>query len=157
MSDESRGERPGSAIVGSDHAGIEGRRTAASILRDHGFEVTEVGPSEGESADYPDLAHEVASRVESGAARFGVLVCGTGQGMAMAANRHSGVRAAVIADAFTAEMSRAHNDANIACFGERVIGIQGIEALLEVFLRTDFEGGRHERRVGKIETGVAER
>ena len=110
---------------------------------------------EGESADYPDLAHEVASKVESGEARFGVLVCGTGQGMAMSANRHPGVRAAVITDAFTAEMARGHNDANVACFGERVVGVEAIAALLAKFLETPFEGGRHARRVGKIE-GVTE-
>ena len=94
------------AVIGSDHAGIAGRKRAAEVLAAHGFTVVELGPEEGESADYPDLAHQVASQVESGEATRGVLVCGTGQGMAMAANRHVGVRAAVITDAFTAEMAR---------------------------------------------------
>ena len=139
------------AIVGSDHAGIAGRQAAAEVLRSAGYTVTEVGPTEGESADYPDLAHEVARGVEGGTAEVGVLVCGTGQGMAMSANRHPGVRAAVITDAFTAEMARGHNNANVACFGERVVGVEQITALLKVFLETEFEGGRHARRVDKIE------
>jgi len=141
-----------SAAIGSDHAGIDGRAAAIVVLEQHGFTVEEFGPNQGESADYPDLAHQVAQRVESGEVDFGVLVCGTGQGMAMAANRHLGVRAAVITDAFTAEMARAHNNANVACFGERVIGIEGISALLPIFLDTSFEGGRHGRRVDKIES-----
>ena len=143
--------------LGSDHAGLSLKLDVVEHLQKAGHSVTDHGTETPSSCDYPDFAKAVAHAVRDGEADLGILVCGTGQGMAMAANRHSGVRAAVIADAFTAEMSRAHNDANIACFGERVIGIQGIEALLEVFLRTDFEGGRHERRVGKIETGVAER
>jgi ribose 5-phosphate isomerase B len=139
------------ASVGSDHAGIAGRQAAVRTLRAHGYDVEELGPAEGESADYPDLAHRVATQVASGEASVGVLVCGTGQGMAMSANKHAGVRAAVITDEFTAKMSRAHNDANVACFGERVIGTDRIEELLAAFLETDFEGGRHERRVEKIE------
>ncbi len=139
------------ASVASDHAGIEGRRVAARILRERGYDVEEIGPAEGESVDYPDLAHQVAEKVGTGEAAIGVLVCGTGLGMSMAANRHSGVRAAVITDRFTAEMSRAHNDANIACFGERVIGADQIEVLLPIFLDREFDGERHQRRVEKIE------
>ena len=142
------------AVVGSDHAGIAGRKRAAEVLAAHGFTVIELGPEEGESAGYPDLAHQVANQVESGEATRGVLVCGTGQGMAMAANRHVGVRAAVITDAFTAEMARGHNNANVACFGERVVGVDQIATLLAKFLETEFEGGRHARRVEKIEPSV---
>ena len=96
-------------------------------------------------------SQHVARGVEGGTAEVGVLVCGTGQGMAMSANRHPGVRAAVITDAFTAEMARGHNNANVACFGERVVGVEQITSLLKVFLETEFEGGRHARRVDKIE------
>jgi ribose 5-phosphate isomerase B len=138
------------ASVGSDHAGIAGRRAAAALLRDRGYEVEEFGPAEGESADYPDIAHRVAERVAAGEASVGVLVCGSGQGMAMAANRHPGIRAAILADEETAALARGHNDANIACFGERKVGAERIPALLGVFLATPFEGGRHQRRVAKI-------
>ena len=138
------------ASVGSDHAGIAGRRAAARFLRERGYEVEEIGPAEGESADYPDVAHRVAGRVAAGEASVGVLVCGSGQGMAMAANRHPGVRAAILPDEETAALARAHNDANIACFGERRIGAERVPEILGVFLATPFEGGRHQRRVEKI-------
>ncbi|MFQ5654755.1 MAG: ribose 5-phosphate isomerase B [Planctomycetota bacterium] len=136
--------------VGSDHAGVEGRRAAVEVLERLGADVHELG-TPGEASDYPDHAHPVARAVVAGEARFGVLVCGTGLGMAMAANRHRGVRAAVITDELTARLARAHNDANIACFGERVIGPQRIRELLPIFLETSFDGGRHRVRVGKIE------
>lgn len=138
------------ASVGSDHAGIAGRRAAARLLRDRGYEVEELGPAEGESADYPDIAHRVAERVAAGEVAVGVLVCGSGQGMAMAANRHPGVRAAILFDEGTATLARSHNDANLAAFGERQVGAERIPAILDVFLDTPFEGGRHARRVAKI-------
>ena len=145
------------AIVGSDHAGINGRKEAIEVLLSRGWEIEEKGPGTvEESADYPDVAHLIATAVTTGEAQLGVLVCGTGQGMAMTANRHAGARAAVITDAFTAEMSRAHNDANIACFGERVIGQEKIAIHLQTFLDTPFEGGRHEGRVGKIDNVIRE-
>lgn len=144
------------ASIGSDHAGIETRGSVASMLNDRGYTVEEYGPNEGESADYPDVSHRVAADVASGASSLGVLICGTGQGMAMAANRHPGIRAAVLSDAFTAEMARAHNDANLACFGERVVGTERILEFLVVFLDTEFEGGRHRRRVEKIDRTPSE-
>ena len=145
------------AIIGSDHAGINGRKNATEVLRNRGWDVEERGPAtEEEKADYPDIAHQIATAVTSGEAELGVLVCGTGQGMAMTANRYPGVRAAVITDQFTAQMSRAHNDANIACFGERVIGQEQIVTHLQTFLDTPFEGGRHQGRVGKIDKIVGE-
>ena len=140
------------AIVGSDHAGINGRKNAIEVLSQRGWDIEEKGPEASEDrADYPDIAHLIATAVTTGEAQLGVLVCGTGQGMAMTANRYSGARAAVITDAFTAEMARAHNDANIACFGERVIGQEQIAIHLQTFLDTPFEGGRHEARVRKID------
>ena len=126
------------------------------LLRERGFEVEEHGPADAESVDYPDISHRVAADVASGAASVGVLICGTGQGMAMAANRHLGIRAAVVTDEFTCKMARAHNDANLACFGERVIGTEKAIELLGVFLDTEFEGGRHRRRVEKIDRTPSE-
>ena len=139
------------AILGSDHAGIAGRKEAVRVLKERGWQVEERGPEEGEKADYPDIAHIIAQSVTSSDAEMGVLVCGTGQGMAMTANRYPGARAAVITDTFTAEMVRAHNDANIACFGERVIGSEKIAELLTSFIDTAFEAGRHATRVDKID------
>ena len=136
---------------GSDHAGLEGRRRAIDVAASRGIEVIDLGPETASPVDYPDFAHRVAEAVAKGEVDFGVLVCGTGQGMAMAANKHPGVRAAIITDGLTARMARAHNDANVACFGERVIGREAIPALIEIFLDTEFEGGRHIRRVEKIE------
>ena len=138
-------------VVGSDHAGIEGRRAAIAAATDLGFEIEDLGPNEEASVDYPDYAHRVAQAIVRGDADFGVLVCGTGLGMSMAANRHMGVRAAVITDEFTAEMSRAHNNANVACFGERVLGANRIGSLLQVFLQREFDDDRHTERVEKID------
>lgn len=136
---------------GSDHAGITGRQSAIAAAASGDHEIIDLGPADSSSVDYPDLAHAVANAVANGQADIGVLVCGTGQGMAMSANRHPGIRAAIVTDKFTAEMARAHNNANIACFGERVVGPEKIAELLGVFLATAFEGGRHSNRVSKIE------
>lgn len=138
-------------ILGSDHAGLAGRTAAADAARELGHEIIDLGPATEESVDYADFAHRVATAVEDGSADFGVLVCGTGLGMSMAANRHPGVRAAVITDEFTAEMCRAHNDANVACFGERVLGPDRIAELFRIFLAREFDGDRHQRRIDKIE------
>ena len=135
----------------SDHNGLQGRLQALEVGRQLGARVIDYGPDTANSVDYPDYAHRVANAVETGEADFGVLVCGTGQGMAMAANRHRGVRAAVITDAPTARMSRAHNDANVACFGEKVVGADAVSDLLRIFLETRFEEDRHSRRVRKID------
>jgi ribose 5-phosphate isomerase B len=101
--------------------------------------------------DYPDFAHAVANAVAGGEAERGILICGTGIGMSLAANRHSGVRAALCHDAFTAEMARRHNDANVLCVGARSTGQGVIEQIARIFLDTPFEGDRHQRRVEKIE------
>ncbi len=138
--------------IASDHAGFAGKQVVAAFLASkNAIETIDLGPSGTDSVDYPDFAHKVAQAVANGDAEFGVLVCGTGQGMAMAANRHPGIRAAVITDEFTAKMARAHNNANVACFGDRVVGTDNITPLLAAFLDTEFEGDRHARRVGKIE------
>lgn len=138
-------------VVGSDHAGLTLKRVLVGVLEELGYEVADVGTHDDASTDYPDWAHRVAAAIASGEHDRGLLVCGTGVGMAMSANRHAGVRAAVCSDTFSARMTRAHNDANVLCLGERVVGVGLARDILEIFLSTDFEGGRHARRVGKIE------
>jgi ribose 5-phosphate isomerase B len=137
-------------IAGSDHAGLALRAEAVRIAREQGFEVQDLGPFSGESVDYPDYARQVAEAVASGAARFGILVCGTGIGMSIAANKVKGVRAALCTSEFEARMARAHNDANVLCIGERVLGGGLGAAVVAAFLGGPFEGGRHQRRVDKI-------
>jgi ribose 5-phosphate isomerase B len=137
-------------IVGSDHAGLELKRELSGIAADLGYEVVDVGTDSTGSTDYPDYAHEVANAVMRGEG-IGLLVCGTGIGMSMAANRHRGVRAAVCGDVFSALMARQHNDANVLCIGGRVVGTGLAAEILKAFLGASFEGGRHARRVEKIE------
>jgi ribose 5-phosphate isomerase B len=137
-------------IVGSDHAGLELKRELVGIAAELGYEVRDVGTHTSDSTDYPDYAHQVSSAVASGEG-LGLLVCGTGLGMSMAANRHPGVRAAVCGDVFSASMTRQHNDANVLCLGSRVVGAGLASEILKAFLNASFEGGRHERRVNKIE------
>ncbi len=138
-------------VVASDHAGVDLKARIVELVRQAGFEVRDLGPTNAASVDYPDFGHEVARAVATGDAQTGILICGTGIGMSMAANRHPGVRAALCHDAFTAEMARRHNDANILCVGARAVGVGVAEQMVEIFLRTDFEGDRHQRRINKIE------
>jgi len=137
--------------VGADHAGVDLKDELAALLRERGFDVEDRGTSGHGSVDYPDFAHAVCADVTSGHSELGLLVCGTGLGMSMAANRHLGIRAALCAEPFSARMSRMHNDANVLCMGARVVGAGLAEEILSVFLATAFEGGRHARRVAKIE------
>ncbi|HYU16793.1 MAG TPA: ribose 5-phosphate isomerase B [Candidatus Acidoferrum sp.] len=137
-------------IVGADHAGVELKRRLVEMLRRLGDEVEDLGTHSTESVDYPDYAVRVARKVVAGEGR-GLLVCGTGVGMAMAANKVAGVRAAVVTDAFTARVTRAHNDANVMAVGERVVGIGVAEEALRAFRDTPFEGGRHALRVAKVD------
>ena len=139
-------------IVGADHAGLLLKDHLVALLRKLGDEVEDLGTHTADSVDYPDYAHEVAKRVAAGEG-LGLLVCGTGIGMSMTANRVHGVRAAVVTDAFTAKASRAHNDANVMAIGQRVTGAGVAEDALRAFRDTSFEGGRHQRRVDKIEGG----
>ncbi|MGB5193085.1 MAG: ribose 5-phosphate isomerase B [Polyangiales bacterium] len=137
-------------IVGSDHAGLELKRELASLATELGYDLRDVGTHTSDSTDYPDYAHQVASAVAAGEG-LGLLVCGTGIGMSMAANRHPGVRAALCGDVFSATMARQHNDANVLCIGARVVGSGLAGEILRAFLGASFEGGRHERRVNKID------
>jgi ribose 5-phosphate isomerase B len=138
-------------IVASDHAGLSLRAEVVKAAKAKGFEVEDLGPHTADSVDYPDFAAAVARAVAGGKARFGVLVCGTGIGMSMAANKVPGVRAALCRTEYEARMTRAHNDANVLCLGERVTGGGLGAAIVEAFLTTPFEGGRHARRVEKVD------
>jgi ribose 5-phosphate isomerase B len=137
--------------VASDHAGFALKEQVRGWLKELGHDVDDKGPASADRVDYPDFAHQVAGAVGEGAADAGVLVCGSGIGMAMAANRHRKVRAANCTTEYQAEMTRRHNDANVLCLGERVVGPGIAESLVRVFFTTAFEGGRHEARVEKIE------
>ncbi len=137
-------------ILGSDHAGLALRGEAAKVAKAAGFEVEDLGPFTGDSVDYPDFARRVAEAVAAGRARVGILVCGTGIGMSISANKVKGVRAAHCGTEFDARMARAHNDANVLCVGERVLGLGVGGAIVQAFLATPFEGGRHARRVQKM-------
>ena len=143
-------------VLASDHAGLDLKRHLVGWLQEHGHQCRDLGPDDGRSVDYPAYAHRLAAALLAGDAEAGVLVCGTGLGMSMAANRHAGVRAAVCHDAYTAEMARLHNDANVLCLGARVLGTGVAEQVLAVFLATAFEGGRHQRRVDAIEIDLEE-
>lgn len=137
-------------IIASDHAGLELRRELVKALQELRVEVDDVGPTSAESVDYPDYARLVSRAVAEGNDIRGVLVCGTGMGMAIMANKHPGIRAALCTDEFVARMARAHNDANVLCLGQRVVGAGLARSILEAFLATPFEGGRHQRRLDKI-------
>jgi ribose 5-phosphate isomerase B len=137
-------------VIGSDHAGFKVKERLKKLLQEWGHQVIDMGTGGEESCDYPDFAEKVARAVASGQGERGVLLCGTGIGMAMTANRIPGALAATVHDRVTAEMSRKHNNANIFCAGAWVLPAGEIESNLRVWLETPFEGGRHERRVGKI-------
>ena len=136
--------------LGSDHAGVGLKATLRDALEAAGHPVLDMGTNGPESVDYPDFANAVAAAVKDGRARFGVLVCGTGIGISIAANRHAGIRCALAHDVTGARLSREHNDANVLALGARVTGPEVALDALKAFLATDFAGGRHERRVRKL-------
>jgi len=136
--------------IGSDHGGFELKQFLVKILSDAGHNIVDLGCDSEDSVDYPDFADEVCTQVISGKVGRGILVCGTGIGMSLAANRHRGIRAALCHDEYTARMSREHNDANILCLGDRVLGKGVAQAVAEVWLDTEFSGGRHQRRIDKF-------
>lgn len=136
--------------VGSDHGGLELKQALCDMLSKRGLEVEDFGTFSHDSVDYPDFGAKVASAVSKGQVEKGVLVCGTGIGMSIIANKFPGVRAALVHDAFTAQMSKEHNNANILVMGGRILSVeQGVE-LAEIWLDTEFEGGRHQNRLSKI-------
>ena len=137
-------------VIGCDHRGVEIKGRLVPALRSMGHEVVDVGTEGAESVDYPDYAYEVAKRVGKKDMDRGLLICGTGTGMCMAANKVRGVRAAVCQDTLTAEMSRRHNDANVLCLSADLLGEDQMTQMIRIWLETPFEGGRHARRVEKI-------
>jgi RpiB/LacA/LacB family sugar-phosphate isomerase len=142
-------ERP-LVVLASDHAGVGMRKGLRGELLGWGYRVEDLGPESADPVDYPEYAEAVAERVSRGDARFGVLVCGTGIGMSIAANRFPGVRAALLYDEFAARFARLHNDANVAVFGARTMRADEAASRLKVFLAEPFEGGRHAARLEKI-------
>lgn len=136
--------------IGADHAGFPLKAALAEALRAMGHAVLDLGTDGTASVDYPDFAHAVCRAVAEGRARFGVLVCGTGIGMSIAANRHPEIRCALVHDATGARLSRAHNDANVLALGARMTGVEPALDALSAFLETPFDGGRHARRVAKL-------
>ena len=133
--------------IGSDHAGYALKIKIIAHLKELGWDVIDVGTDSEASCDYPVFADAVCKNVQNGTTKLGILICGTGIGMSMAANKHRGIRAAACSDVFSARLTRAHNDANVLCFGERVVGYGVACDLVDAFLSTEFEGGKHQRRV----------
>ena len=138
--------------IGSDHAGLTLKAALVTHLTTAGHAVIDLGPTEAKSVDYPDFAKAVCAKVLDTPEAAGILICGTGIGMSIAANRMAGIRAAVCLNEYLARMTRMHNDANVLCLGERVIGVGLALSIADVFLATPFEGGRHQRRVDLIES-----
>ena len=137
-------------VMGSDHAGYNLKLKVKAHLEARGSEVLDVGTDSPESCNYTLFAHAVCETVTGGGAPLGILVCGTGIGMSMAANKHPGIRAACCENTFSARMTRMHNDANVLCIGERVIGFGLACDMADIFIDTAFEGGRHQARVDDI-------
>ncbi len=137
--------------VATDHAGIDLKDYTCKLLEDKGHEVIDLGPHTKDRVDYPDYAVKLCKEVLADKTSQGILICGSGIGMSISANRHHGIRAALAHDAYTAKMGRAHNDANVLCFGERIVGQGVAESILDAWIAASFEGGRHAGRVEKIE------
>ncbi|MBN9350949.1 MAG: ribose 5-phosphate isomerase B [Chitinophagaceae bacterium] len=136
--------------IGSDHAGFQFKEFLKSFLESENIPFKDLGTHSPDSVDYPDFAHPVSDAVENGAASFGILICGSGNGVAMSANKHAGIRAALCWQEEIAKLARKHNDANVICLPARFISMDEGKELVRAFMLTEFEGGRHERRVNKI-------
>lgn len=136
--------------IGCDHGGLEHKNAIAEHLKSEGFEVEDFGIYENKSVDYPEIALKVANSIKNGENELGILVCGTGIGMSLAANKVNGIRAAACSEHFSAKYTRLHNNSNILCLGGRVIGIGTALELCDIFVNTEFEGGRHQRRIDMI-------
>ena len=136
--------------IGCDHGGLEHKNAIAEHLKDRGFEVTDYGIYEQVSVDYPDIATKLCKGILNGDNELGILVCGTGIGMSIAANKFKGIRAAACSEHFSAKFTRLHNNSNVLCLGGRVIGVGTAIELVDLFVDTEFEGGRHQTRVDKI-------
>lgn len=139
-------------VIGSDHGGFRYKESIIDYLKARNIEFFDVGTYTLESCDYPEIAKKTAKKVASGEFNRGILICGTGIGMSIAANKVGGIRAALCSDTYSARVSRAHNNANILCLGERVIGEHLALDIVDIWLKTGFEGGRHKRRVDMLES-----
>jgi len=137
--------------IATDHAGVVIKDDVIDMLKTRGCEVVDLGPDSTDRVNYTDYAHKLSEKVLNDSGSFGILICGTGIGMSLAANKHSGIRAALCHDSYTASMARAHNNANVLCFGQRVSGLGVIESMIDSWINTEFEGGRHQIRVDLIE------
>lgn len=137
--------------IASDHGGYELKKAIVELFLEKGIEFDDIGTNSTESVDYPDFAHDVAGRIANGQNSRAILICGTGIGMSITANRYENVRAALCNDVFSAKMSRQHNDANVLVLGGRVVGPGLAREIVDTWLQAEFEGGRHLRRLGKIE------
>jgi ribose 5-phosphate isomerase B len=136
--------------IGADHAGFEYKNILVEILQKEGLEIKDFGTYSADSVDYPDFAHPVSKSVEQGESEFGILVCGSANGVAITANKHQGIRAAICWKDEIAKLARQHNNANVLCIPARFVSKEEAKQILEIFLATSFEGGRHENRVNKI-------
>jgi ribose 5-phosphate isomerase B len=136
--------------IGSDHGGLDLKEAVISVLKELNLEFEDMGTHDRSSCDYPDYAEKVAAAVVSGAFEQGILICGTGIGMSIAANKVPGIRAALCNEIFSAKMARNHNDANILCIGARVVGPGVAQEIVKAYFTSEFEGGRHARRVEKL-------
>jgi len=138
-------------LIACDHAGFHIKQVILELLNEKGLKFEDLGTYSDESVDYPDYGHEVARKISEGEFKRAILICGTGVGMSITANRYSGVRAALANDVYSARMSRLHNDANVLVIGGRVVGEALAEEIVTTWLNTNFEGGRHTRRIRKID------
>lgn len=138
-------------VIGNDHAGVDLKNMIKEHLRKQGHEVINIGTNTLDSVDYPDIAKELSKYILKGKAQYGILICGTGIGISITANKVEGIRAALAHNEFTAKLSRLHNNANVIALGARVIGDELAKACVDTFIGTEFEGGRHAKRVCKIE------
>lgn len=138
--------------LGSDHAGFELKNEIIVSLLEKGYELQDMGPDSSESCDYPDFAHAVADAVQSGQSDLGILVCGSGNGVCITANKHNGVRAALCWEPELGSLARQHNNANVLCLPARFVSQEKALAIVMAYLEAEFEGGRHQNRVSKIET-----
>ncbi|CAM3765842.1 ribose 5-phosphate isomerase B [Alkalicoccus chagannorensis] len=137
-------------VIGSDHAGYALKKEIRPLLDDMGHEVVDVGTESGDSADYADYGIPAAEMVARGEADRGIIICGTGIGMSISANKVKGIRCALVHDMFTAKATREHNNTNVLAMGERIVGPGVAQEIVRIWLETEFEGGRHERRVNKM-------
>ena len=137
-------------VISSDHVGVGLRKIVATHMMERGFAVEDVGPESSESTDYPIWGEKAVRLIQSGKARFGILICGTGIGMSLVANKMKGIRCVVCSEPYSAAMGRRHNDANVLAFGARVVGQDLALMIVDQFLDAEFEGGRHSRRVGLV-------